>query len=356
MFRVRLASGEEAVYRSVDELALGIQSGMVTSSAELFHRESQQWLPITAQPEYEVAAGRAAIHVATVDPPEPALSESPAGAVPQVYHMFSRSARELAARRRPRWRARLAAATASLAVVAAAALTLAQGPQVTDEAVLPRGTIRAAPQPRGLGGTGILTEQERRALQAPYNMATRFARARESAANTLADSAAKLGLTGVLRPSRLGSADSLRQSLTSLAALKTLIAGYRAELDGLQAAYRDTAGSLIRAGRWSRAEAQEWHARILWPEPVAAAARADSLLLTLARLHSFLLSQPDRVNLRTGGFVPGSDSAAATYDRLRQDLQRLRSVDAERQDRSGMPFLTIVSLLGHDTLPLRKGT
>jgi hypothetical protein len=203
---------------------------------------------------------------------------------------------------------------------------------------------------------GALGEDERRALLAPYNMATRFARARESAAATLADSAANLGLSGVLRPSRLGSADSLRRALSGLAALKTLIAEYRAELEGLQRAYRDTAGALIRAGRWSRAEAQEWRARVLWPEPVPAAARADTLLVTLARLHSFLLSQPDRQNLGSGGFVPGSDSAAATYDRLRRDLARLRNLSAGRQDRAGLPLLTIVSLLGTDTLPERRGT
>ncbi len=354
MFHVRLASGEEAVFRSVDELALGIQSGTVTSSAELFHRESNRWLPIGSLPEYEAAVERAAGQVATAEP-EIVPVEAGAGAVPQIYQMFSRSARELAERRRPRWHARVAAATAGVAVLAAVAITLRPGPQGPEEAVLPRPIIRAAPQPRAPARPGGITEDERRALQAPYNMATRFARAREAAATTLADSAAKLGLAGVLRRSRLESSDSLRQTLTGLAALKTLIAKYRSDLDGLRVAYRDTAGALIRAGRWSRAEAQEWRARVLWPEPALAAARADTLLLTLARLHSLLLSQPGRANFGAGGFVAETDSAGVAYDRLRRDLQRLRSLSLERQNRAGLPLLTIVSLLGTDTLPSRRG-
>ncbi len=354
MFRVRLASGEEAVYRSVDELVLGIQSGTLTSGAEIFHGKAQTWLPIANHPEFELAVERAAGRVATEDPPAAAVDEARGDGIPQVYQMFSRSAREIAERRRPRWHARLGVSLAGLAVVAAAVVSTLPGPPVTDEAVLPRGVIRApSPQTPGPRATP-LSEQERRALLAPYNLATRFARARESASSGLADSAAKLGLAGVIRVSRLESADSLRRSLAGLAALRTLIGQYRAELDRLQVAYGDSAQGLIRAGRWSRAEAQEWRARVLWPEPPGAAARADTLLVTLARLHSFLISQPTRVNLASGGFIPGSDSAAATYDRLRADLTRLRQLRPERQGHAGVPLLTLLSLLGTDTLPERR--
>ena len=67
MFRVRLASGEEAVFRSVDELALGIQSGVISPEAMVFHSKVEQWLPITVHPEYAAARERAASLVATVD-------------------------------------------------------------------------------------------------------------------------------------------------------------------------------------------------------------------------------------------------------------------------------------------------
>jgi len=354
MYRVRLASGEEAVYRGVDELALGIQSGLVTSHAEIFHPASQEWRPIVDHPEYGLAVERAAGHVATEELPALSVGERP-GPIPQVYQMFSRSARELAERRRPRWHARLAVGTAGLVVVLAAAVSLIPGSQVTDEAVLPAGAVRANPEPRAAPRGSSLSEQERRALQAPYNLATRFARAREAAANALTDSAGTLGLGGLLRPSRLGSTDSLRRNLAALAALRTMIGSYRSELGALRLAYRDTATGLIDAGRWSRAEAREWRARILWPEPAASAARADSLLITLARLHGFLLAQPNRISA-AAGYLPGSDSAAATYDQLRQDLQRLRASNFEQQDRPGVPFRLLVGLLGPDTLPARAGT
>ena len=104
MVRVRLASGEEAVFRSVDELALGIQSGVVSADAQVFHGKSAQWLPITSHPEYAAARELASSMVATEDPndlePLPTVGELVRGGTVPVYQMVSQSARELAARRR----------------------------------------------------------------------------------------------------------------------------------------------------------------------------------------------------------------------------------------------------------------
>lgn len=357
MFRVRLASGEEAVYRSVEELALGIQSGLITATAEIFHGKSEKWLPITSHPEYGVAVERAATLVAIEEePPLPALIEPIRDGIPQVYQMFSRSARELAERRRPRrWQARLVGSLAGLVLVAATALTLVQSPEGSDEAVLPPGAIRNQHQPAGLQATE-LTQQARGVLLAPYNLANRFARAKEDAATALSDSVARLQLGGALRVPRLAHTDSLRRTLAGLSALGPLIRDYRAELRRLQVAYRDTAAGLMRGGNWTRSDGQEWRARIFVPEQSTGALRADTLLATLTRIYTFLLAEPNRTNLVTGEFVAGSDSAAATYDRLRNELARLRDINVELELRAGAPLRLLLAIMGSDTLPARSAS
>lgn len=52
MYRIRLASGEEAVYKTVEELAQAVDSGVISPSAEVFHRAGNRWLPINTHPDY----------------------------------------------------------------------------------------------------------------------------------------------------------------------------------------------------------------------------------------------------------------------------------------------------------------
>jgi hypothetical protein len=54
MYRIRLTSGEEAVYRSTEELALAISTGVVDPGAEVFHKAGNCWLPIKTHPDYRV--------------------------------------------------------------------------------------------------------------------------------------------------------------------------------------------------------------------------------------------------------------------------------------------------------------
>ncbi|HWA17291.1 MAG TPA: hypothetical protein VG817_12720 [Gemmatimonadales bacterium] len=55
MYRIRLASGEEAVYRTVQELAQAVASGMVSPDAEVYHKAANRWLPIHTHPDYRAA-------------------------------------------------------------------------------------------------------------------------------------------------------------------------------------------------------------------------------------------------------------------------------------------------------------
>lgn len=52
MYRIRLQSGEEAVYKTVEELAAAVTSGMISPTAEVFHKAGNRWLPINTHPDY----------------------------------------------------------------------------------------------------------------------------------------------------------------------------------------------------------------------------------------------------------------------------------------------------------------
>lgn len=59
MYRIRLTTGEEAVFRTVEELALAVRSGVVSPKAEVFHKTANRWLPVELHPDYQaVASGK----------------------------------------------------------------------------------------------------------------------------------------------------------------------------------------------------------------------------------------------------------------------------------------------------------
>ncbi|HEV2086228.1 MAG TPA: hypothetical protein VGR09_14215, partial [Gemmatimonadales bacterium] len=56
MYRVELSPGEETAFRSIEELAVAIKRGVVTSRARIWHNVSGKWLPIEFHPHYKIAA------------------------------------------------------------------------------------------------------------------------------------------------------------------------------------------------------------------------------------------------------------------------------------------------------------
>jgi hypothetical protein len=60
MYRIRLASGAETTYQSMDELAAALQGGTVTAEATIYHQRADRWLSITNHPHYQIALSRAA--------------------------------------------------------------------------------------------------------------------------------------------------------------------------------------------------------------------------------------------------------------------------------------------------------
>jgi hypothetical protein len=55
MYRIELSPGEETVFRSIEELAVAIKRGVITSRAHIWHNASSRWLPIQFHPHYKVA-------------------------------------------------------------------------------------------------------------------------------------------------------------------------------------------------------------------------------------------------------------------------------------------------------------
>jgi hypothetical protein len=55
MYRIEVAPGEESVFRTIEELAVGIRNGVVTPRARIYHHASEKWLPIGLHPHYKKA-------------------------------------------------------------------------------------------------------------------------------------------------------------------------------------------------------------------------------------------------------------------------------------------------------------
>jgi len=55
MYRIELAPGEETVFRTLEELAIGVRNGLVTPRSRIYHNASEKWLPIEFHPHYKKA-------------------------------------------------------------------------------------------------------------------------------------------------------------------------------------------------------------------------------------------------------------------------------------------------------------
>jgi hypothetical protein len=67
MYRIRLASGAETTYQSMDEFVSALQGGEVTAEAVIYHQRADRWLSITNHPHYQIALSRVSSSVARPD-------------------------------------------------------------------------------------------------------------------------------------------------------------------------------------------------------------------------------------------------------------------------------------------------
>jgi len=332
MMRILLASGEEAVYRTVDELAMGISSGTITAAARFFDLPTQGWLAIDSHPEYHEALARAATLGATMDlespplvpPGSPALAIQPdrASGSFQIYQMFSLSAAELQARRRPRWLLPGLAAGAGLAMLISVGFALRgnrggnsglgeEAPALSVTA-RPVSSSRPLPPPSSVEAMRL----------APVNLNSHLTFAMEAAGRRLADSAEAIGVRGLLGHGRQLTADSVHRTRDLLVALRALVANYRGAQHHAAVAYRDTAAILAKSGFWSRIDQQEWKVYPSSIESPEEAAEVDSILTNLEQLYDLLEEQAGTYR-EGGGRLQFDDPATGVqYERLRALLSR----------------------------------
>jgi hypothetical protein len=82
MYRIEVAPGEETVFRTIEELAVGIRNGVVTPRSRIFHNASQKWLPIGLHPHYKKAMELPAASAA--HPPAPTSGPAASRPKPRV--------------------------------------------------------------------------------------------------------------------------------------------------------------------------------------------------------------------------------------------------------------------------------
>jgi hypothetical protein len=75
MYRIEVKPGEEAVFRTIEELATGIRNGFITPRARIYHAASQKWLPIEFHPHYKKALD--GNFTPAAPGPQPSLSAMP---------------------------------------------------------------------------------------------------------------------------------------------------------------------------------------------------------------------------------------------------------------------------------------
>ena len=75
MYRIEFEPGDVGVFRSVEEVATAIKSGVITPRARIYHQASNKWLPIEFHPHYRMALDLVANGTASPTPsgPRPAI-------------------------------------------------------------------------------------------------------------------------------------------------------------------------------------------------------------------------------------------------------------------------------------------
>src|SRR5215210_9082448 len=84
MYRIELSPGEETVFRTIEELAIGVRNGVVTVRARIYHNASQKWLPIEFHPHYKQALAIPASRLAEATARPPERTETLTFAVPRA--------------------------------------------------------------------------------------------------------------------------------------------------------------------------------------------------------------------------------------------------------------------------------
>lgn len=78
MYRIELRIGEEAIYKTFDEFARAVQTGVINSHARVWHGASEKWLPISFHPHFKRAQTAQLAPVSAPTPPAQSQAAAPA--------------------------------------------------------------------------------------------------------------------------------------------------------------------------------------------------------------------------------------------------------------------------------------
>ena len=91
MYRIELAPGEEALFKSIDEMAAGIANGVISSKARIWHQTSAKWLPIEFHPHYKIALTKGPQTTLRADYREaPSVAGPAAASTPPIFDQAPR--------------------------------------------------------------------------------------------------------------------------------------------------------------------------------------------------------------------------------------------------------------------------
>jgi hypothetical protein len=184
MYRIELAPGEEAIFKSMDEMVTGIRGGLIKDDARIWHKSTEKWLPIEFHPHYKLAKEKVATGVMPaiqmpslrLDPKQtakPATSAAPAAASPAAASPAAATASRTEPSSAPLTALASAPASASPADAAAvpAIVRLAQSNAEASPPLQPS-IARHAPEPLAAEAPAILALGEPDADDAPVATAT----------------------------------------------------------------------------------------------------------------------------------------------------------------------------------------
>lgn len=349
MFRLRYASGEEAIFRSVEELALGLRSGIIGTDTVVLDSSAHVWQPLTQHPLYPEATALAATLSSMSDlelEPAPRIvssGEFRSGTAPprSVYQMVSISGGELQVRRHQK-RLMKAGIVAGAVLVVAASTAVIWNERNRDHVssqleVLPPPAAPVTRRTASAPGTanaywlspGLLAGR-RETQQARIDMA-------------LSDSSTRMMLLDLLDLARLNSPEGLREGIDLMRRWRALSRDYQETSFRMLRAYQDTANAQVRADQWSLLDVNDWKSRPAFVEGPLDAVRVDSLTHGLQRLYEILLDLKGNYTVQPGRAEFPTLRARVEYQRVMGLIDRYGPTPANRQERVSLPL----SLLRH---------
>ena len=349
MYRIRLASGEEAAYKTIEELALAVQSGLLGGGASIFHSKTDRWLPVDQHPHLKgvVAPHHAHAHSsgqrrALADKPKTTSEHIPAPNRARLARPPSRPARFQPHRRSSANRLVYASALGLVLLVGwrvssrgtpllSTAQSAAMDPPPKPRG--PHGRVAAVPTPSGQGSLDSISPSpeatppvQPEAPLTPESLVVRYRAAYAAAQLDMANGMASIGFESFFALGRFGTADSLRASRRLLASAANVVRVYRSRELLIEHSYEDSVRYLAGTTGWSAPELRVWERRTPYKESYETAQLTDSLISEADSLFGLLAGALGRYHLRAGVITFDDPKVGRTYaDRRAWLVQHTRS-------------------------------